>query len=317
MDKQDERVQFYRVFGPHAKEAEDNERPDFLFADRSGSRLGVEVTSVYANNADAKLNHLPGYSAALIDRTRKVHRADVGHLRVEDATLLNPDGSVVDKVTGIFQEMPSQIQRYELLAATVDEKERKVTEYLQNCSEVDLIVLDGSNLFRHATHEEFYRLFHALATKARLVASPFREIHLITTTSDQKMVYIPLIANTFFADCFAFEHLIKPEIDAGRPSRDVFQLLAACLSCLGYSRVRVTSGAQGVGFFCGAWELLYAEDGKKLRDWVYPCEAYAGETLEATIADAKPEVLDLARELASQRGNWFSTMDVRLPVHET
>ena len=196
------------------------------------------------------------------------------------------------------------------------EKESKVTEYLQNCSEVDLIVFDGSYLLQHPTHEEFYRHFHTLSDKAQLVASPFREIHLITTTSDQRRVYIPLIANTFLADCFAFEHLLTPEIDAGRPSGEVFQILAACLSCLGYSRIRVTKGAEGVGFICGAWELLYTENGKVIRDCVFPYEAYAGETLEHTISDAKPEVLDLARELASQRINFFSAMDVRLHVHE-
>lgn len=317
MDKQRERAQLLKVFGLRANDAQDHERPDFLLKMDGGATLGVEATTVYASNADAKLKLIPGYTESLISKSRRVHRADTAHLRVEDATILKPDGTVVDKVVGIFQEMPSKKTAYELLFAKIDEKHQKIDEYLTSCDEVDLIVEDGSNLFRHQSHEEFYKLFHALAPRSNLIKSRFREIHLITNTIGLQTVYIPLIANVFFADCFAYEHLLQPSIQADRPSREIFQVLAACLWHDGYEgRVNMTGGTEGVGIFCGAWELFYAEDGKKLRDWNWPFQRYEGEPLASVVAVTAPELLEEARILSQTREGWIAAMDVRLPTHE-
>lgn len=317
MDKQRERAQLTKVFGPCSSDAQDHERPDFLLKTDGGATLGIETTSVYASNADAKLKLIPGYTESLISRSRRVHRADTAHLRVEDATILNPSGSVVDEVVGIFQEMPSKKAAYELLFAKIDEKHQKIDEYLASCDEIDLIVEDGSNLFRHQTHEEFYKPFYALAPRSSLIKSRFREIHLITNTIGLQTVYIPLIANVFFADCFAYERLLQPSIEVDRPSREIFQLLAACLWHDGYEgRVKMAGGAEGVGLFCGAWELFYAEDGIKLRDWNWPIHRYEGKSLTSIISETPAELLDRAQELSKSRQGWFSSMDVRLPTHE-
>lgn len=316
MEKADERRQLRRIFGALSDSFRDFERPDFLY-DLSSSRvLGVEVTSFYASNADAKLKQIPGYASSLIDRSRRPHRGDVRDLQVDEVTLLNPDGSVVDRLTAVIQEMPSAAERVDLLFTRIADKESKIDEYLRSSDQVDVVLLDASNLFHHETHEQFYRLFNPLAPKERIVSSRFREINLLTTTSKQTYVYIPLVANTFFADCFAYEHLLKSEIDAGRSSREIFQLLAACLLHEGYSRVKVSAGKGGVGFFCGAWEIFYAEDGKKLRDWNLLGDPHPGESLEEAIADASTEVLELAGSLAPKRRSLFSAVDVRLPAHE-
>jgi hypothetical protein len=317
MDKQRERLQLRRVFGERASNAHDHERPDFLLRTDGCPTLGIEVTTVYASNADAKLKLIPGYTESLISKSRRVHRADAANLRVEDATLLNPDGSVVDKITGIFQEMPSKNDAYEMLFSRIDEKHEKIDEYMASCDEVDLIVEDGSSLFRHQTHEEFYRLFHALAPRSQLIKSRFREIYLITNTVGLQSVYIPLIANVFFADCFAYEHLLRPSIEADRPSWELFQVLAACLWHGGYeSKVVIASGSEGIGMFCGAWELFYAADGKKLCDWSLPTHPYEGESLVSFLSGTTPELIEEARALSQSRADWFAAMDVRLPTHE-
>ena len=317
MDKQRERTQLSRVFGQQSSNAHDHERPDFLLKKDGCLTLGIEVTTVFANNADAKLKLIPGYTESLISKSQRVHRADAAHLQVEDATLLNPDGSVVDKITGIFQEMPSKKSAYELLFSKIEDKHKKIDEYMTSCDEVDLIVEDGSNLFRHKTHEEFYKLFHTLAPRSNLIKSRFREIHLITNTIGLQSVYIPLIANVFFADCFAYEHLLRPSIEADRPSREIFQILAACLWHDGYEgKVKMTGGPEGVGIFCGAWEIFYAADGKKLRDWNLPVLPYEGESLASVVASTAPELIEEARTMSYSRAGWFAAMDVRLPTHE-
>jgi hypothetical protein len=112
MNKTDELKQLGRVFGEHASKVIEHERPDFLLNTQDNSILGIEVTSIYASNADAKLKLLSGYSTALLDKTQQLHRADKGQIKVDEFSLLNEDGTVATKMTGILQEMPSKIASY-------------------------------------------------------------------------------------------------------------------------------------------------------------------------------------------------------------
>lgn len=316
MNKTDERRQVQKVFGTAAASAATEfERPDFLLETPCQRTLGVEVTGIYANNADAKLKQIPTYALGLIDGIQRVHRADQGMFKVEEATLQDKDGNFKAKVMGIFQEMPSMKERVEILFAKISEKEAKAHEYLQSCDDVDLIVLDGSNLFFHETHEQFYRPFYALMPKADLLRTPFREIYLMTTTKDSKEVFFPLLANAFIADCFAYEHMLKPEIEAHRPAREVFELMAACLYQEGHHRAKVLANDQGIGFFYGAWEMHYGDERKNIRDWMLPHESYKGKTLGEALTDVSPDLLNKAHTLVASRASVFAAVEVRLAAH--
>ncbi|MFO6419117.1 hypothetical protein ACLBKS_02815 [Hylemonella sp. W303a] len=316
MQKAEERLQLQRVFGSDATSAQDFERPDFLLKTPDNSLLGIEVTNLYSSESDAKLKRLPGYSDSLLSRSRPVHQADMRTLRVDELTILNADGSIVDKVTGIVQKFRSPAETMNLLLQRIAEKESKFPEYQQSCNEADLIITDQSHLFHHESGERFYKIFQPLFPRKRLIASPFREIHLVTTTTFQKGIRIPLIANVFIADCLAYEHLLLPELDEGRPSNEILQLLAACLWQDGYTRVRVSSEGASTGFHCGAWELFYGEDVKAFRDWVIPHISYPGKKLKEVVNGISVELLDRAKKLTEEREKWFSSMDMRLATYE-
>lgn len=316
MRKTEERLQLQRVFGSDAATAQDFERPDFLLKTPANTLLGIEVTDLYSSESDAKLKRLPGYTDSLLSKSRSVHQADIGTLQVDELTILNADGSVADKVTGIVQKFRSAAETMDLLLQRIAEKESKFSEYRQNCNEADLVITDQSHLFHHESGEWFYKLFQPLFPRKRLIASPFREIHLATTTTFQSGIRIPLIANVFIADCLAYEHLLLPEVDAGRPSNEIFQLLAACLWHDGYARVKISSDDASTGFHCGAWELFYGEDVKAFRDWVIPRTSYPGKSLQEVLDGTSPEVLDIAKKLTEEREKWFSSMDMRFPTYE-
>lgn len=316
MDKIEERRHLQQVFGAAADVAQDFEAPDFVLTAKGGTTLGVEVTAFYANNADAKLRKLADYASRLIDRQQKVHRADKELLKVEEAVIHDKDGNFKARVTGIFQEMPSVKDSVELLFAKIEEKEIKVSEYREHCDAVDLIIHDASRLFTHGSEEEFYRPFYAVAPRQVLAKTPFREIHLLTTTKDNKPIYIPLVANSFIADCFAYEHLLKPDIEAKKPATEIFQLLSACLHGQGHHQIRVLVEGDGVGYFCGAWEMYYSTEGKKIRDWMLHHDTYEGVPIAETISDLSPELQARAEALLALRTSCFSAVDVRLPAHD-
>jgi hypothetical protein len=83
-----------------------------------------------------------------------------------------------------MESLPPQQERVYLLLQQIEEKEKKASQYDTRCHALDLVVLDGSNLFFHSSQEEFYQLFYELYPKSKLIESPFREIHLLTQTID-------------------------------------------------------------------------------------------------------------------------------------
>jgi hypothetical protein len=312
MEKDAERKNLVKVFGDWADHARDHERPDFLLATPSGETLGVEVTSIYSSNSDAKLKRLDGYSEALLTRTRGVHRADQRELRVDDITLLHPDGGVVDTVAAIIQKMPSPVECMRLLFARIAEKEAKIPDYLQSCARIDLIIADESSLFRHRTHEDFYRRNQLLVPRRRLLSSPFREIYLVTGTFDLKEVWIPLIGNAFASDCYAYLSLLSDE--ASRSEDEIHNKLTAALLNDGHARVKVSRSEAGISYFTGAWEVFIDDEGFAIRDWTVPHSAYLGQSIQEFVAGTLPDVIQAARALTTQKRRSLAMLDMRVPV---
>lgn len=311
MTKNSERLQMRRVFGEKADSARDHERPDFLL-DTGDGVLGIEVTSLYSSNSDAKLKKLEGYSDDLLDGRTRVHRRDDGRLEVAQLTMLNPDDTVVDTVTGIVQKHPSPVEQVRLLFERIAEKEAKVGEYQRSCLKTDLIVSDESHLFRHESHEEFYKRYQLLVPRRRLLSSVFREIYLVTQVNVQH-VYVPLIGNALASDCYGYLHALHAAETDYSPD-EALQLLTAALFNDGHTRVAVIRGQEGVGFQSGAWEVFLGDGGIALRNWMVPHRAYGGARIAAVVAEISADLLREARSLTTSKRRSLSMVDMRLPA---
>jgi hypothetical protein len=316
MDKSHEREQLRKVFGAAAAaSAIEFESPDFLLKTAGGATLGIEVTEVFASDAGAKLAKHESYASDLLDGL-SMHRSDRGEFNVDEVSIEGAGGKFVTRTTAIIQQMPSMRERVDLLLLKILQKEAKVGEYGKHCNSVDLIIADGSHLFFHKAEAEFHRSFFPLLQKPSLIATPFREIYLVVVGGQGEQVYFPLLANTFVADCIAYEYLIEQADPEGRiPFAELFELVTACLYLEGYGRVIVAKGRNG--FSCGAWEWHYGEDSRNIRDWMLAQEPYVGEYLAEAIDSIAPERLERARSLVALRASFYSAMAVRLPAHDS
>lgn len=317
MNKAEERELLDKVFGRDAKGAVASEQPDFLIRTwRGGATLGVEVTRAYASNADAKLDRHPDYSGGLLDGTTKIHRADRGMFEVGEISILAEDGTVkAPKVNAIIRDMPAPLERAKALLAKIAEKELKAPEYLTHCSFVDLVIEDGSRGFFHKDRDEFYRLFASLIPKKVLTGSAFREIYLVTWAETGRQICVPMIANAFICDLWAYVHLLEPEFMAKRDEHEIVQILASCMLEDGYDNGKLAQRPDGsTSFFSGAWEMLFSDDKNAIRDWRLFSEEYEGQTLEEFLTGVSSEIREQATRLRSLRQTQFAVIDMRLPV---
>jgi hypothetical protein len=317
MDKTDEWLQLYRVYGPTVTtSAQEFERPDFLVPIEGDCTLGVEITSVYMSSAHAKLNHLAEYSGNLIDRKREVHVADRESISVDELTLTMNDGTFVARATGIFHQMPSPEESVEILLRQIEEKERKTLQYDSSCAALDLVVLDGSNLFLHKSQKDFQDLFYAFYPKSKLIESPFREIYLLTHTMNQELVYMPLLANAFLAECYVYWQLISASVSEKPSLQATLQLMAACLDRGNYPSAKACIDSEGIKILHGAFEVYLPDDGFIVREWMAPARRHPGLPLR-TIFECVPDGFeDTVNELLLQRATKFSGFVIAMPAHE-
>jgi hypothetical protein len=315
VNKFHERLQLQKVFGSLvAASADGGERPDFIIETSSAVKLGVEVTSIYMNNTDAKLRHVADYQSSLLDGNGSIHLSDRGKFDLGDIEIIDQDGNHVSKLKAIVRQVPTMEERIDNLFTVIRGKEAKVKDYLKKCECVDLIIKDESNLFLHESHEQLYELFHKLMPKKELLNSSFREIYLITTTENNKELLFPLRANFFASDCFAYVSLIAAKRASVR-FKELAELLSACLLLEGYTDAKMSLGDSTAGFFFGAWEMHYWPEGQSLRDWRLIHEVYNGELIQITNARNLPNTIKKAKRLVAKRTLLYSSVEVSLPVH--
>lgn len=314
MDKTLERSQLGKVFGaPVAGDACDCERPDFLIRLPTQATLGVEVTSIFVSNFDAKMRNLPGYSNGLVDGTTRLHRNDLGQALAGEVNLVREDGVFVDKVRAIVQVMPTPDGALDLLLHSIRNKQSNAGEYLRKCDQVDLIVADLGNLFIHSSAQEFADLVTCRLPKAELLKSSFREIFLVTRTLENRATVWPLRANLFASDCLAFEALIA-DLGSERSGRGVFLLLAAAMYLEGYRDIRMPADTQSEWLAWGAWEVRYEEDAMQVRDWTIPHEVRPYVAIQEIVASLPADLLDDARELRSRRSTLRASVGIFVPA---
>lgn len=185
-------------------EIRETERPDFLLMrnDRDAQSFGVEVTELFANQADARAVNHPEYLPALFAGALHMHKDDPRLLPVSRMRLTDPEGNVRhEDLPGILTPTPSNTDHRRALAAVIGAKSSR--GYEVQGGHVNLIVRDRFVLSGEVLEEE-YSVTDLLSDGVRdaLIQSPFREVFLITVTRDRGQVVRPLnqlmLAERFF-----------------------------------------------------------------------------------------------------------------------
>lgn len=194
MKAERERAALDQVYGAHEfKSLHHGDRPDFVLRYRGAdSAFGVEVTELYETEADARAELHPGYIGELLAGGRHMHKHDASVLKVEKVQLQDEDGKLkAADLPAIIREKPSADEHAHSIAQILRRKTEQATGYRQDLSHVNLLIVDrlGAQRWRGDTYPTNQLLVPDL--KEALVASPFREVFLVSTDNDWR-VYRPL-----------------------------------------------------------------------------------------------------------------------------
>jgi len=281
------------------------ESPDFVCVRNNKTVLGVEITELYPNESDARLEKVSGYCLDLLDGKEVIHKDDKKNLRVERITYFKKDKSDGREINAIIHEGISFGKKVSRFQEVVNRKEKKTNSYLSSCPIVDLIVNDASYMFRFDNYKDFVIPFSMLIDKATIIESGFREIYIITLHKNNKIVWIPLKLNLFAQEIYIYEKLVA---DLGKPKDDIKKFLNILLFCLyksGFGSIPIIIENGNIGFFVGNSEYLYTKAGKIIREYsTLPESVPSGKVLKEAIKKISDFEKEAANELIKEKQKW-------------
>lgn len=99
------------------------ERPDFALAHQQGGPFGVEVTQLFVNEAQARLNLARGYADRLWAGGAHMHKKDKKHLRATTLTVTSVEGEVRHAgLPAILMDTPTVAEFRSRLCETIQRK---------------------------------------------------------------------------------------------------------------------------------------------------------------------------------------------------
>lgn len=298
VDKISERNCFDAVYEKSDWHVASSEAPDFVCRRNERPVLGVEVTEFFSTESDARLEKIKGYSLDLLSGGKHRHKADIEAVKL-GKLIFNSQ-----KIDCIMRDWPSFKERVSLFTKCIGAKERKASSYLSDCPAVDLLVKDCAGILGFSDFAVFLLMLRSFLNTTQIVASPFREIFVITRHDDGRSIYFSLKLNIVVAEILALEHLIREKfLEKDQDGKKIsFSLLLSCLSHSGFSSIQVRIDEQVLCLHWGPWELRYDAVGKKIQDTIYfPEVSQIGDPIRDLIAEMADKELQMAEQIVALR----------------
>src|SRR5437879_3899691 len=169
------------------------DRPDFVLRQSaSTTEFGVEVTELYETEADARVQQHPSYVPDLLAGKPHMHKDDLSLLKVEKVQIHDKDGNLkAADLPAIIRPALSPEEHAKAILELLRRKSAQADGYRQDLSHINLLIVD--RLTSQRLGGGAYRSNELLVPKLKeaLVASPFREVFLVST-NDAWRVYRPL-----------------------------------------------------------------------------------------------------------------------------
>ena len=164
------------------------ERPDFALAHQSGRPFGVEVTQLFVNESQARLNLLPGYANRLWAGGSHMHKKDVKLLRATTVTVTSKEGKVRHAgLPAIFTDAPTVAEFRSRLCETIQTKSARGYDS-GDFTHLNLVIHDWFHLPFNAD-EYSTDQFLDNDIRATLRTCAFREVLLIVYNTARDAEY--------------------------------------------------------------------------------------------------------------------------------
>lgn len=185
------------------------ENPDFKMKHKNHQYLfGVEVTEFYYSESNARLRNIPRYVNEIIKYKKYRHKSDKKIFEVKPITLQSknkPDR----QLEGLLLELPSITQYTQMVIDIIENKNKRIYDYIKNLDHVNLVILDTENRLITIRRSDFYMMFFSSSLKTTLCNTSFREVFFITKLEKDQWVYVPLRMLFIISELSLFDGILR------------------------------------------------------------------------------------------------------------
>ena len=296
MDKKDREKSILKMVynNDQIDEIIDCEKPDFKVRNKHQQAFfGVEVTELYYSESNARLRNIPNYLGGILDNRQYRHKEDMKALEVHEFTLLSDD-KPDQQFKGILKELPPVSQYVQIVIGIIKNKSKRIQQYIQDLTHVNLIILDTENRIITFPRSDFYRSFFTPYLQTVLCKSGFREVFFVTKLETDRWVYIPLKMLFLVSELYVFDGVLQhyyPQLNLGSPKEEL-SLFAYYLYHIGAKGIHIVDTTNEFEVIYGNCGIILTDDKKLIvRDYAdYPLPEHAlplaGEDKRAIINDA-------------------------------
>ncbi|MDF3339516.1 hypothetical protein P3H80_18915 [Mycolicibacterium septicum] len=271
--QQAERIIFNAVYDAREFAAVDHlDRPDFFVFPHGShqSAFGVEITEVYEDESNARLQNIQGYFEDLLAGKPHRHRDDVETLKVETVELISKEGVVREPITVIMQEVTDRPNLPALVAERIRAKVAQATGYSHDLTHTNLVILDRtSRLVSSPPVDEAFAVQTFLSPDLRTVlsGSGFHEVHLVVRDKNGMEVVRGLRALTMVEAANVFLEAVRTVVGLPFDCSDQDGHLLFILACERQGlQLDYVSGKRGVLAQFGGVQVQFAESGIRILD---------------------------------------------------
>jgi hypothetical protein len=296
-----------------------NENPDFKIKKKSQEKFfGVEVTEFYYSELSARMKNIPKYISDIINNKQYRHKKDRKALEVKTFTLQS-DNKPDKQLEGIIQEIPPVTEYVRMVVDIIENKSKRIQDYVKGLNHVNLIILDTENRLILIRRSNFYMMFFTSYLKTALCNTAFREVFFVTKIETDRWVYIPLKMLFLVSELYLFDgilHYYYPHLHLNSP-KEKLTLFGQYMNHLGAGDIYIVDIVNEFEVIYGDCGIIVTDDKEIIvrcyTDHVLPKNAqpFYGENTALVIDDT---FIKNAMEFAQQNG--FET-DMVFDAHST
>ncbi|BAX96077.1 hypothetical protein MSTE_00742 [Mycobacteroides stephanolepidis] len=277
--QQIERMIFNTVYNPdHVADVSPHDRPDFVltaYGPRQ-SKFGVEITEVFEDESEARLQNIDGYFDDLMEGKPHRHRDDIDALKVETVQIMTRGAEGLDEpvsVRAIVRQVTGHPSLAALLAQRIQDKDARAANYKPGLTHVNLVINDRTHrvLSPPALGDDYpVTTYLSADLRAALSGSRFHEVHLVSQDSKGNETVRGLRTLMMVEAAYVFLEAVKATVGAPHECSDEDSHLLFIAACerQGFT-LHYVDDESGVHAQFGSVGVQFTDSGIKLFDGYY------------------------------------------------
>ncbi|MDR7130630.1 hypothetical protein J2X69_002986 [Algoriphagus sp. 4150] len=233
------------------------DKPDIWVDNLKGENFGVEITELYKDQSEARLNNVKGYLNKIINLQEYIHKHDKENLKKVNISYYDKSRKEEVNIPSVLTKAAGFEEYFKLVELSIIEKSSKSKQYNKNLNYHNLIIHDNTSGLKFESNTVI-NFFSKNSISEAILGSSFEEIYLITFCGQDEYV-LPLKRGLYIYNIYLFDHVVNIAHNIKSISDELYyDCMFEFLDYRGFKKIRIINNEN--------IEIIYANSGFVLQN---------------------------------------------------